>query len=109
MTEPFRVRLTRDFLREDGTVGWGDIGLAALDEADWIEWEFLPEGGLELTAERVVSYDALILLSPRVSSATVERADRLALIARFGVGYDNVDLEACADNGKAPGASCQPA
>jgi len=29
VTEAFRVGLTRDFLREDGTVGWGDIGLAA--------------------------------------------------------------------------------
>jgi D-3-phosphoglycerate dehydrogenase len=99
--EAFRVGLTRDFLREDGTVGWGDIGLAALDEADGIEWEFLPEGGLELTAEQVGSYDALILLSPRVSSATVEGADRLALVARFGVGYDNVDLGACTRNGVA--------
>lgn len=54
MTEAFRVGLTRDFLREDGTVGWGDIGLGALDEAGGIEWEFLPEGGQELTAGQVV-------------------------------------------------------
>ena len=101
MREAFRVGLTRDFLREDGTVGWGDIGLAALDEADGIEWEFLPEGGRELTAEQVGSYDALIVLSPRVGPATFEGAGRLALIARFGVGYDNVDVGACTRNGVA--------
>jgi phosphoglycerate dehydrogenase-like enzyme len=101
VTEAFRVGLTRDFLREDGTVGWGDIGLGALDEASGIEWEFLSEGGQELTAEQVRSYDALIVLAPRVGSATVEGADRLALVARFGVGYDNVDVEACTRNGVA--------
>jgi D-3-phosphoglycerate dehydrogenase len=101
VTEAFRVGLTRDFLREDGTVGWGDIGLAALDGAEGIEWEFMPESGRELTAEQVGSYDALIVLSPRVGPATVEGADRLALLARFGVGYDNVDVGTCTRNGVA--------
>ena len=40
-------------------------------------------------------------MPPRVGSATVEDADRLALVARFGVGYDNVDVEACTRNGMA--------
>jgi len=101
VTEAFRVGLTRDFLRENGTVGWGDIGLEAFDEADGIEWEFMPENGRELTAEQVGSYDALILLSPHMGPATVEGADRLALLARFGVGYDNVDVGACTRNGVA--------
>jgi len=94
MQEAFRVGLTRDFLREDGTIGWGDIGLGALDEAKGVEWEFLSEGRQVLTAEQVRPYDALIVLSPCVSTATVEGADRLSLIARFGVGYDTVDVEA---------------
>jgi phosphoglycerate dehydrogenase-like enzyme len=101
MTGVFRVGLTRDFLREDGTVGWGDIGLGALDEASGIEWEFLPERRQKLTAEQAGSYDALIVLAPSVGSATVEGVDRLALVARFGVGYDNVDVEACTRNGVA--------
>ncbi|CAA9451704.1 MAG: D-3-phosphoglycerate dehydrogenase [uncultured Rubrobacteraceae bacterium] len=99
MPGTFRVGLTRDFLREDGAIGWGDIGLGALDEARGVTWEFLPEGGQELTAEQVSPYDALIVLAPHVGAATVEGADRLALIARFGVGYDNVDVEACTRNG----------
>jgi len=97
--EVFRVGLTRDFLREDGTIGWGDIGLGTLDDAKGVEWEFLPEGGQVLTAEQVRPYDALIVLSPRVAAATVEGADRLSLIARFGVGYDTVDVGACTRNG----------
>lgn len=99
MPGAFRVGMTRDFLREDGTIGWGDIGLGALDEAHDVTWEFLPEDGQELTAEQVSPYDALIVLAPRVAAPTVEGGDRLALIARFGVGYDNVDVEACTRNG----------
>ena len=99
MQEAFYVGLTRDFLREDGTIGWGDIGLGALDEAQGVEWEFLPEGGHELSAEQVRPYDALIVLAPHVTAATVGDAGRLSLIARFGVGYDSVDVEACTRNG----------
>ncbi|WP_329236442.1 hypothetical protein OG417_32010 [Actinoallomurus sp. NBC_01490] len=100
MPEPFRVGLTRDFLTDDGRIGWGDIGLRRLDQADNVVWDFLPaaEGG-ELTAADVAGYDALVVLGPRVTEATVAGADRLALVARFGVGYDNVDVPACTEAG----------
>ncbi|GLY75268.1 NAD(P)-dependent oxidoreductase [Actinoallomurus iriomotensis] len=103
MPEPFRVGLTRDFLTDDGRIGWGDIGLRRLDEAaleDGVVWDFLPaaENG-ELAAADVAEYDALIVLGPRVTAATVADADRLSLVARFGVGYDNVDVAACTEAG----------
>ena len=101
MRERFRVGLTRDFLRPDGTVGWGDIGLRMLEGASDVEWEFLPDDASELSAGQVRPYDALILLGPRVNAATTEGADRLVLVARFGVGYDNVDLDACTRSGVA--------
>ena len=41
MTTTFRIGVTRDFLRADGTLGFGDIGLDLLDEAPSVEWEFL--------------------------------------------------------------------
>ena len=40
-------------------------------------------------------YDALLVLAPRVTAASLEGADRLAVLARFGVGYDSVDVPAC--------------
>jgi phosphoglycerate dehydrogenase-like enzyme len=36
-----------------------------------------------------------MVLSPRVTARTVKDNQRLKLVARFGVGYDSVDLEAC--------------
>ena len=91
----FRVGVTRDFLRSDGTLGFGDIGLARLDEAPGVEWEFLPENVTELSSQQANQYDALLVLAPRVSAATMHGSPRLALVARFGVGYDSVDVEAC--------------
>jgi phosphoglycerate dehydrogenase-like enzyme len=95
---PFRVGLTRDFLKPDGSLGFGDIGLSLLDGAPGIEWEFLAEQHSELPREVADRYDALLVLAPQVTAATVEGCRRLGLVARFGVGYDNVDVRACTAN-----------
>ncbi|WP_433514631.1 hydroxyacid dehydrogenase [Nonomuraea sp. CA-143628] len=96
---PFRIGLTRDFLTDDGRIGWGDIGLAALDAADGVEWDFIEAVDGDIPPEAVRGYDALIVLTPRVTADTLKGADRLVLVARFGVGYDNVDVEACTRHG----------
>jgi phosphoglycerate dehydrogenase-like enzyme len=91
----FRVGLTRDFLKPDGSLGFGDIGLDALDVQPGLAWEFLPESHAELPRAVADQYDALLVLGPKVTTATVAGCQRLALVARFGVGYDNVDVPAC--------------
>lgn len=97
--EPFRVGLTRDFLRADGSFGYGNIGLDLLDAEPGIVYEFLAEDTRELRGDQVRDYDALLVLAPRISAATLATADRLTLVARFGVGYDTVDLDACTERG----------
>src|SRR5262245_46496432 len=95
MNDRFRVGITRDFLKPDGTIGFGDIGLRLLEAEPGLEWEFLAEDARELRADQVRDYDALIVLGARVTAATLAGADRLAIVARFGVGYDSVDVAAC--------------
>jgi phosphoglycerate dehydrogenase-like enzyme len=96
---PFRIGLTRDFLKPDGSVGFGDIGLALLDAAPGVAWDFLPENTPVLSPEQVSDYDGLLVLAPKVTPATLATVDRLSVIARFGVGYDNVDVPACTSAG----------
>jgi D-3-phosphoglycerate dehydrogenase len=96
--EPFRVGITHDFLKPDGSLGFGDIGLDLLAEDPRIQREFLPAHGPELPAEVANQFDALLVLAPAVTAATVEGCKRLALVARFGVGYDRVDVAACTRN-----------
>ncbi len=99
MGRVFRVGITRDFLRADGSPAYGDIGLSALAGVPGIETEFLAENTRELRADQIAGYDALLVLAPRLTAATLEGADRLAIVARFGVGYDSVDVDACTRKG----------
>jgi len=96
----WQVGLSYDLRAPDGSISWGDIGIDQL-EAAGIDWSFLqPDDGV-LTAELVAGYDAVLFAAPAVTEATVARADRPALLARFGVGLDSVDLEACTAAGVA--------
>jgi D-3-phosphoglycerate dehydrogenase len=99
VSDPFRVGLSRDFLGPDGKIGYGDIGLGLLEAAPGVRWDMMEGDAAELRPEHVRDYDALLLLGRRVTAATLEGVERLAVIARFGVGYDNVDVEACARRG----------
>ncbi|MDQ4019724.1 MAG: phosphoglycerate dehydrogenase, partial [Actinomycetota bacterium] len=55
------------------------------------------DGDLE---ERIAQYDALIVRSgTQVTRDLIERAERLRVIGRAGVGVDNVDLDAASERG----------
>ncbi|MCC6175394.1 MAG: dehydrogenase [Chloroflexi bacterium] len=99
MSATFRVGLTRDFLAPDGSSGYGDIGLGLLDEAPRVERVFLPDDRSELRPSDFDGLDAILVLAPRISAASLEGVDRLAIVARFGVGYDNVDVDALTAHG----------
>ena len=96
----FRVGLTRDFLTPSGDVAFGDIGLALLD-GPGVARNFLPENTPELRPDQIAGYDGLLVLGPKVTANTLAGNDRLAIVARFGVGYDNIDVPACTAAGVA--------
>ena len=45
-----------------------------------------------MQAADLAGFDALILLAPRFDERSIGPNNRLAIVARFGVGYDNVDV-----------------
>src|SRR5581483_6545789 len=97
--EKFRVGITRDALTPSGEPICGQAAFSILDSAG-LEWEYLPEQVPELTPEHAARYDAICVLGPKVTRQTVSRDDRrLKLIARFGVGYDSVDVPALSERG----------
>lgn len=100
MGDRFRVRVTRDFLGPDGNLNF-DIGVDLVRQHPEIEWSFLPEDTPELRSEHARGCDALLVLAPRVTANALEHNDDLAVIARFGVGYDSVDVDACTRQGVA--------
>lgn len=92
MERAFRVGVTSDILDSRGEPAFGREPLKALEH---LQWEWLPRGLREITADHAATYDALYVNSPRVPAAAVARPDlRLRLISRHGVGYDSVDVPA---------------
>ncbi len=94
--DSFRVGISADFVGEDGTLVFPDIGLSLLDGVG-ITYEFLPEYRAEYAPQQLRDYDVLISLKPRVTVDSLKCAERLCAIGRCGVGYDNVDLAACTE------------
>lgn len=94
----FRVGLTRDFLNADGDPVFGNIGLDMLKSRSGVTVEFLPNYGDELPSSVGREFDALLVLAPRVTAETLSSCSRLTIVARFGVGYDTVDVAACTNS-----------
>lgn len=91
----FTVGISRDFLDSDGNNVWGDIGLGGLDEAG-LDWEYMQHATEALTPEQLDRYDAILYAAPAVTAASFDGVSSPPLIlARFGVGFDAVDLDAC--------------
>jgi phosphoglycerate dehydrogenase-like enzyme len=91
---PFRVALSGDFKKADGSPTFPDFDLTPLREAQNVETVFL-DNVSPLKPEQLEDFDALILLAHRFDASSVPKSGRLAVIARFGVGYDTVDVPAC--------------
>ncbi|TIM07421.1 NAD(P)-dependent oxidoreductase [Mesorhizobium sp.] len=90
----FRVALSGDFRKPDGAPTYPDFDLEPLRNAPGIEMAFL-ESNNPLRGDQLEDFDALILLTHRFDANSVPKSGRLAVVARFGVGYDTVDVEAC--------------
>jgi phosphoglycerate dehydrogenase-like enzyme len=99
MSASFRVGVTRDLLPHRDALGVPGIGLDILDDAGGVEWEFLAERVDTLRADQVAPYDALFVLGCGVTAETLDGAEHLSIVARFGVGYDRVDVDACTRGG----------
>lgn len=93
----FRVALSGDFRRADGSPTYPDFDLAPLKSAANVEVAFL-EPANPLRGDQLDNFDALILLAHRFEASSVPKNGRLAVVARFGVGYDSVDVAACTAN-----------
>jgi phosphoglycerate dehydrogenase-like enzyme len=110
--QSFRVALSADFCDQQGHPIFPDLGLSLLDAVPAISHEFLREYHAEYAAEQLADYDVVISLKPKVTVQSLRQASRLCAIGRCGVGYDNVDLDACTDNGTAvyitPGGVIRP-
>ena len=93
----FRVALSGDFKRPDGSPAFPVFDLSPLRDNPDVEVAYVKAEGA-IAAADMAGFDALILLGARFARESFPGDGRLAAVARFGVGYDNVDIGACTDN-----------
>ena len=91
----FRVVATRDLLDEDGPF-FAPAWYEPLVERGDIDVTFMAAYEAQISAEQFAGFDAAIVWKPKVPSAALPRS--LRLIARWGVGLDGVDVDACTRN-----------
>ena len=92
---PWKVAVTGDYADADGSTIYGDIGLDQFAEHG-LEWSIVSEAGSPLRGEELEGYDALVLLgSLALGEEQLQGVTTLKHVARFGAGYDQVDLAAC--------------
>jgi D-3-phosphoglycerate dehydrogenase len=100
MNETFKVGMTRDLMRPDGSPAFSERAFDELGRNPAITWEWLPEDVTEITPDIAARYDGLMAGLPRVTAATINRQDcRLRIVARNGVGYDTCDVAALTAKG----------
>ncbi len=99
--EKFRVAISNDFMTPSGRLAFPSVDLSPLDNDPRIDWSFVPVADGRVPASSVEGFDAVILLAAKFDASSFPGDGRLAVIARFGVGFDNVDVAACDSNGVA--------
>jgi len=93
----FRVALSGDFRKENGEPVFPVFDTLPIANAPGVEMEYLAVAD-PLHAHQLEDFDALILLGHRFARESVPHSGRLSVVARFGVGYDTVDVQTCTDN-----------
>jgi phosphoglycerate dehydrogenase-like enzyme len=91
----FAVAWTGDFFDAMGHAKYPDMGRSVLAEHAHIEDRVMSEARSPIGADQLAGVQAAIVLTPSVTAESVSQAGNFLVIARFGVGYDAVDVAAC--------------
>jgi phosphoglycerate dehydrogenase-like enzyme len=95
--EKFCLGITADFYSPAGEPLYRDMGVGAAERHPAVEVIRLQDRSGELPADELRDLHGVIVLTPRVTAASLAAADDLLVVARFGVGYDTVQVPACTE------------
>jgi phosphoglycerate dehydrogenase-like enzyme len=96
MSKVFRVALTGDSFKE-GVPVYPDFDLSLLKGTAGIEVIPFEEHRPEIEPEQLDGAQAVIVLTPAVTRASLARSEDLLVVSRFGVGFEKVDVAACTE------------
>ncbi len=94
----FRVGITHDVLTSQGQPIFGQEVFEWLNQPGLV-WEYMEETAV-IRPEHAARYDAICAMLVRFTPESIGPVKpRLKLIARFGVGYDTIDVPTCQKSG----------
>ncbi len=93
----FAVALTADFFNAQGNLQFRDVGLSVLERQPGMEIVPMKVFHQCVKAEQLQGMQAAILMEAGVDKHTVSDSKDLLALARFGVGYNDVDVQACTE------------
>ncbi|GIT52873.1 MAG: hypothetical protein Ct9H300mP16_00330 [Pseudomonadota bacterium] len=102
-TGPFRVALSGAFQTDTDQPVFPMFDLQPLSNDPEVEFTYVPGVEGRMSGESLEDYDALVLLLETFDAESIPASGRLSLVARFGVGFDTVDVTACTAAGIAVG------
>ena len=94
----FRVALSGDFKKPDGSPAFPDFDLSPLEQNPAVEYQFIKANGV-IQASDLEGFDALILLIPRIEPASFPRTAGSRSSPASGSATTPVNVQACTDNG----------
>ncbi|MEM7032850.1 MAG: NAD(P)-dependent oxidoreductase [Chloroflexota bacterium] len=90
---PFHIGISADF--KTNAPGRMEPVLAELfDPLPYISYEYFEAPDNIVSADAITHFDGVITLAYHYTAETLKNQDRLAVIARWGVGYDMIDVPA---------------
>jgi len=99
MSRPYVVGITPDFYSSgDTTIDdllAEELGLVA--GLDYVPMTIASAN--TATSEELQSFDAILCLNTKITAQSLAGVDRLSIVARWGIGCDNLDVEALSDAG----------
>src|SRR5437868_4913318 len=99
MTEMFRVGITPDFYT-DAKGKFESVLDEQLGKAAGVESAPMPpQPGKVATPDALNQFDAIFSLALQIGPESLKGVDRLAVVARWGVGYDMIDTDALTEAG----------
>ncbi|MGA1166537.1 MAG: dehydrogenase, partial [bacterium] len=78
--DQFRIALSADFLRADGSPSYPMFDLSLLQKDERIQLEYVAPVNGEMLSEALKEFDALILLSSKFSRQSIDSEGRLSLV-----------------------------
>ncbi len=95
----FRIGISADLRKPDGTLVIPEVDLSRLESNDQIRVTTLPDvGSGTLSADDIADNDAIILMLERIDENSFVSNQPLTAIARYGVGYDTINIDACSNH-----------